>query len=112
MLFDLKHTQEVPTKTFYDNKSTITLTNKLIFHGRNKHVDIKFHYICDWWKKIMVEFYSFENQIAIIFMKPIKVRTLLKVKKMVGIIMKYEELSLKEAMKESKLSKNYISLVY
>lgn len=51
MLFDLKHTQEVPTKTFYDNKSTITLTNKLIFHGRNKHVDIKFHYICDWWKK-------------------------------------------------------------
>lgn len=63
-------------------------------------------------KKIMVEFYSFENQIAIIFMKPIKVRTLLKVKKMVGIIMKYEELSLKEAMKESKLSKNYISLVY
>lgn len=63
-------------------------------------------------KKIMVEFYSFENQIAIIFMKSIKVRTLLKVKKMVGIIMKYEELSLKEAMKESKLSKNYISLVY
>ena len=60
----------------------------------------------------MVEFYSFENQIAIIFMKLIKVRTLLKVKKMVSIIMKYEELSLKEAMKESKLSKNYISLLY
>ena len=45
MLSDLKHTQEVPTKIFRDNKSTITLTKNSNLHGSSKHIESKFHYI-------------------------------------------------------------------
>jgi len=30
---------------FVDNNSAITLMKNPIFHGRSKHIDIKFHFI-------------------------------------------------------------------
>jgi hypothetical protein len=34
-------------KLFYDSQSAIYLTKDQIFHERTKHIDIKYHYVCD-----------------------------------------------------------------
>ena len=89
----------LPWEFFLVIKETIALTKNLIFHGKNKHIDIKFHYLHDLVKdkEIILEFCSFENQVANIFTKSIKVETLLNLKKMMGI-KKLEEICLKKAM--------------
>ena len=45
MLSELKYEQKGSTKILCDNKSTIVLTKNLMFHGRNKYISIKFHYV-------------------------------------------------------------------
>jgi hypothetical protein len=32
-------------KLFVDNNSAIALVKNLVFHGRSKHIDIKYHFI-------------------------------------------------------------------
>lgn len=32
------------TSLFFDNKSAITILKNLVFHGRTKHIDIKYHF--------------------------------------------------------------------
>ena len=72
----------------------------LVFHGRNKHIIIKFCYIRELVKdkEIIFEFCYFKNQIANIFTSTIKVETLLKRKKMMSI-MKFKKFVLKESFK-------------
>lgn len=36
-----------PLKLFIDNKSAIDLAKNPVFHGRSKHIDIRFHFIRD-----------------------------------------------------------------
>ena len=36
-----------PFKLFIDNKSAIALSKNPSQHGRSKHIDTKFHFICD-----------------------------------------------------------------
>nr|GEU56685.1 retrovirus-related Pol polyprotein from transposon TNT 1-94 [Tanacetum cinerariifolium] len=44
LLSDLDLTQEGPTVTFYDNKSTIDIAENPVQHGRTKHINIKADY--------------------------------------------------------------------
>jgi len=37
----------VATEIFCDNKATISMTKNLTFHSRTKHIDIRYHFICD-----------------------------------------------------------------
>lgn len=59
-----------------------------MFHGRNKHIDIKHHYIRDLIrdKEIVVEFCISEDQLADIFTKPLKVNLCIKLKKMLRMM--------------------------
>ena len=34
-------------KIYCDNQSTITLSKDASFHTRSKHIDIKYHYVCE-----------------------------------------------------------------
>ena len=35
------------TEIYYDNQSCITLTENPVFHNKSKHIEIKYHYVCD-----------------------------------------------------------------
>ena len=45
MLNDLKIKQDIVTKILYDNKSSVAMVKNLIFHGKAKHIKIKYHAI-------------------------------------------------------------------
>ena len=47
MLEFLWHKQINPTKIYCDSKSFIELSKNPVFHGRNKHIDIKFYLISE-----------------------------------------------------------------
>lgn len=72
---------------YCNNKSAITLTKNLMFHGRSKRMDIKHHYIRKLVKdkEIMVEYCAFEDQIADIFTKSLKTDIFIKLKKMLRL---------------------------
>lgn len=57
-----------------DNKSALALAKNPVFHGRSKHIDIRFHYIRELIKKqeIVIQFSSSEEHIAGIVTKPLK----------------------------------------
>ena len=76
MLSELKYEQKGPTKILSDNKSTIALTKNLMFHGRSKHISIKFYYIRE------LEFCRSEDQVTNIFTKPLKTDMFEKLKMM------------------------------
>src|SRR6266436_6182710 len=47
LLTQLGFPQKNPADLFVDNQSAIRLANNPEFHQRSKHMDIKYHYICD-----------------------------------------------------------------
>lgn len=98
-LSELQHYQNKSTNIFFDNKYVISLTKNPVFHGRGKHIDIKYHYIRDLVKdkEIMVKFCSSKDQVADIFIKNLKVDLFLKFKKMMGI-KKCKELGLRKGV--------------
>ncbi|XP_074579105.1 secreted RxLR effector protein 161-like [Curcuma longa] len=83
----LQHKQDDSTIIFCDNKSTIALSKNPVFHGRSKHIDIKYHKIREWVaeKQINIEYCPSEYQVADIFTKPMKTENFLKLKKAIGM---------------------------
>ncbi|CAM8915543.1 unnamed protein product [Rhodiola kirilowii] len=71
ILEDLKHKQEGPMKIMCDNKSAIALAKNPVFHGRSKHIGIRYHYIRELVKdgEIELEFCKTDEQVADIFTK-------------------------------------------
>ncbi|CAM8990990.1 unnamed protein product [Rhodiola kirilowii] len=71
ILEDLKHKQEGPTRIMCDNKSAIALAKNPVFHGRSKHIGIRYHYIRELVKdgEIELEFCKTDEQVADIFTK-------------------------------------------
>ena len=96
---ELNQKQGSPTKIFCDNKSAISLTKNPVFHGRSKHIDIKFHYIRELVssKEIEVEFCKSEEQIADILTKPLKADIFHRLKEKMGMCTS-DSLSLREAV--------------
>ncbi|KAK9698049.1 hypothetical protein RND81_08G079100 [Saponaria officinalis] len=90
MLEELKQVQNSPTTIFCDNKSAIVLAKNPVFHGRSKHIDIKYHYIRVLVKggDIELEFCGSQEQVADIMTKPLKKELFEKFKAMLGILKK------------------------
>ena len=88
MLSELKYEQKDPTKILCDNKFAIALTKNSMFHGRSKHISIKFHYIRELVKnqEIELEFCRSEDQVTDIFTRPLKTDVFEKLKMMFGVI--------------------------
>lgn len=57
---------------FCDNSSTIKLSKNPVLHGRNKHIDVRFHFHRD-------------EQFVDIFTKPLKVDSYLKLRALLGM---------------------------
>ncbi|GJS79308.1 hypothetical protein Tco_0729189 [Tanacetum coccineum] len=77
LLSKLTHSQEEKVTIQVDNKSAIALMKNPVFHGRSKHIDMKYHFIRECVEKedIQVEFINGEYQKADILTK-----ALLKIK--------------------------------
>ena len=88
MLEELKQVQSSPTRIYCDNKSAIALSKNPVFHGRSKHIDIKYQYIRQLVKggEIEFEFCSSEEQAADIMPKPLKAELFEKYKTMLGVV--------------------------
>ena len=85
---ELKYEQKGPIKILCDNKFAIALTKNPMFHGRSKHISIKFHYIRELVKnqEIELEFCRSKDQVTYIFTKPLKTDVFEKLKMMFGVI--------------------------
>ena len=62
-----------PFKLFVDNKSVIVSSKNPSQHGRNKHIETKFHFIRDCVEKgyVNIEYVNTESQVAYLFTKPL-----------------------------------------
>ena len=96
---ELNQKQVFPTKIYCDNKTAISLTKNHVFHGRSKHIDIKFHYIRDLVKgrEIELKFCKLEDQVADILTKSLKAEIFHNLKKKIGMC-DSKSLSLREAV--------------
>ena len=58
---------------FCDKMSAISISKNPIQHSRTKHIDIRYHFICDLVeeKVVSLEHIPIENQLADLFTKPL-----------------------------------------
>ncbi|XP_038891714.1 uncharacterized protein LOC120081112 [Benincasa hispida] len=82
MLKELKCTQRSETVLFCDNGSAIALSKNPVFHGRSKHIRIKYHFITDLVKdgEMIVKHCKTQDQVAYIFTKVLKFDLFVKFK--------------------------------
>ncbi|XP_071700490.1 uncharacterized protein [Rutidosis leptorrhynchoides] len=71
ILEDMGEKQNEATQIFCDNKSAIAIAKNPVFHGRTKHIDIKYHFLRESYAKkdIELKYCKTEEQIADIFTK-------------------------------------------
>ncbi|KAK8913818.1 hypothetical protein KSP39_PZI024059 [Platanthera zijinensis] len=88
ILEDLMLSQRSPTKLNCDNQAAIALTKNPMFHGRVKHVRMKYHFIRELVKNGEVEviFCSTKDQAADIFTKALKPADFCKIKEKIGVM--------------------------
>jgi len=74
VLKQLCHKGEKSTLIQCDNNSTIKLSKNPVFHGRSKHIDIRFHFLRDLTKDKVVQlsYCNSQDQVADIMTKPLK----------------------------------------
>nr|GEY71424.1 ribonuclease H-like domain, reverse transcriptase, RNA-dependent DNA polymerase [Tanacetum cinerariifolium] len=87
LLSKLTHSQEEKVTIQVDNKSTIALTKNPVFHGRSKHIDMKYHFIreCVEREDIQVVFVSGEYQKADILIKALPKIKFLTMRQLIGL---------------------------
>jgi hypothetical protein len=61
------------TTILCDNKSCIKMTENLVFHDKSKHIEIKYHYICDMVQRgaIKLQYISTDEQVVDVLTKPL-----------------------------------------
>lgn len=71
VLEDLKHKQEDATTIFCDNQSAVAMVKNPVFHGRTKHIKIKYHSIIEAQdvNEVMLVHCNSEDQYVDIFTK-------------------------------------------
>jgi len=70
------------------NNSTIQLSKNLVFHGMNKHIDVRFHFLRDMVNNGSIELKhcSSQSQVADIMTKPLKLEQFLNLRSKMGLI--------------------------
>lgn len=69
---DLKLEYKRPVELTVDNKSSISLSNNLMFHGKSNHISTKFHFLIDLVNQKRIELVQRSNEVRIadVFTKP------------------------------------------
>ena len=70
---DFGYTTKEHVMIFYDNNSVISLSKNNVFHQKRKHIDSRFHFLCELVKygDISLKFCGSKEQLADIFTKPL-----------------------------------------
>ncbi|XP_047340017.1 secreted RxLR effector protein 161-like [Impatiens glandulifera] len=87
LLFELSGLKPKVVKLYVDNKSALALMRNPVFHGRSKHIDMKYHFIreCVEGSQIKVEFVRTDEQKADILTKALPVSKLVIVRHLIGV---------------------------
>jgi hypothetical protein len=69
-LFDL---EMEATTILCDNQSCIKMTENHVFHDRSKHIEIRYHYICDMVQRgaLKLQYVSMDEQVVDVLTKPL-----------------------------------------
>lgn len=72
---------------FCDNSSTIKLSKNPVMHGRSKHIDVRFHFLCDLIKdgELELKHCKTDEQIADIMTKPLKLEVFERLRGLLGV---------------------------
>jgi hypothetical protein len=73
LLSDLGYPQTAPTMMYSDNQAAIRLVHNPEFHQRTKHIDVKYHAICEYCQRgdLTIIYVTTDNNLADVFTKPI-----------------------------------------
>ena len=73
--------------SYEDNQSTICMAKNPQYHGRAKHIDIKFHYIREQVEKkaIQLEYCESKNMVADMLIKALLSSQFVKLRDMLGV---------------------------
>ena len=79
--------QSYATPIYYDNSSTIKVSKNLVFHGRSKHKDVRYHFLRDLTNDGIIELHycTSQDQVVDIFTKALKKESFLQFKRILGI---------------------------
>ncbi|KAL8106163.1 hypothetical protein AgCh_029826 [Apium graveolens] len=77
-----------PVVLYVDNKSAIDLAKNPVFHGRSKHIDIRYHFIRECVEKgeIILRHISSEMQRADVLTKSLSTVKFEKIRKLLGVV--------------------------
>ena len=84
---DLNEASAKSTLIYEDNQSTIGMAKNPQYHGRAKHIDIKFYYIREQVEKkaIQLEYWESKNMVADMLTKPLLNSRFVKLREMLGV---------------------------
>ena len=73
LLSDLFDTSLQPIVIHYDNQSYIKISENPVFHDRQKHMEMRYHYLCDMVQRrdISLLYISTDEKIVDVFTKPL-----------------------------------------
>jgi len=79
--------EKTEVEVMCDNSSTIQLSKHPVFHGKSKHIDVRFHFLRDLVNDgvIKLSFCNSQDQLADIMTKPLKLEQFDKLRSMLGI---------------------------
>ena len=76
------------TQILCDNSSTIQLSRNPVFHGRSKHIAVRFHFLRELVKDqvVCLNYCCFEEQLADIMTKVLKLEQFERLHRMLGVV--------------------------
>ena len=85
---NLNERQDDGMAIYCDNSSSIALPKNLVFHGRSKHIEIRYHFIRELVENgdIKMEFCKSEQQLADMFTKPLGIGTFVHLRECLGVV--------------------------
>ncbi|XP_047315555.1 secreted RxLR effector protein 161-like [Impatiens glandulifera] len=87
LLFELSGSKPMVVKLYVDNKFALALMKNPVFHGRSKHIDMKYHFIreCVEGSQIKVKFIRTDEQKAAILTKALPASKLVMMQHLIGV---------------------------
>lgn len=87
VLKEISHDQTGGTLFMCDNTSAIKLSKNAVFHGRTKHMRVRYHFLRDLTKECVVQmlFCGSQDQLADLMTKPLKFEAFKKLREELGM---------------------------
>ena len=86
-LKDLSVAISNPMQIYYDNLNNIQLAKNPVFHAKTKHIEVHYHFVCEWVlsSKVELRYVHNDRQVAVIFTKALGIDKLQQFSEMLGI---------------------------